>query len=193
MEILLNLLKQIFQYIVILNDKKVLGNFENTREEIKRKISKGSRSLLSELALLKKIKSEYNFKEHIFLESRKNNIKESIDLEKLNNAQLKSEDIKKSVWDNLELFRLDGVVYNQKNFKDFIINYQEVGLNFDLIYDRFVDFTCLEYEESKLEEKYPEYKILLNEFRDGILLFELTNKLVWKKSNGRYNRFTKFL
>tara|TARA_B000000532_G_scaffold241861_1_gene234894 strand:- start:4527 stop:6464 length:1938 start_codon:yes stop_codon:yes gene_type:complete len=169
-------------HIVILNDKKVLGNFENTREEIKRKISKGSRSLLSELALLKKIKSEYNFKEHIFLESRKNNIKESIDLEKLNNAQLKSEDIKKSVWDNLELFRLDGVVYNQKNFKDFIINYQQVGLNFDLIYDRFVDFTCLEYEESKLEEKYPEYKILLNEFRDGILLFELTNKLVWKKA-----------
>lgn len=169
-------------HIVILNDKKVLGTFEDTREEIKRKISKGSRSLLSELALLKKIKSEYNFNEHIFLASRKNNIKESIDLEKLNNAQLKSEDIKKSVWDNLELFRLDGVVYNQKNFKDFIINYQQVGLNFDLIYDRFVDFTCLEYEESKLEEKYPEYKILLNEFRDGILLFELTNKLVWKKA-----------
>ena len=76
---------------------------------------------------------------------------------------------------------MDGVVYNQKNFKDFILNYQQIGLNFDLIYDRFVDFTCLEYEESKLEEKYPEYKILLNEFRDGILLFELTNKLVWKK------------
>ena len=165
-----------------MNDKKVLGNFEDTREEIKRKISKGSRNILSELALLKKIKSEYNFKEHIFLDSRKNNIKESIDLEKLNNAQLKSEDIKKSVWDNLELFRLDGVVYNQKNFKDFILNYQQIGLNFDLIYDRFVDFTCLEYEESKLEEKYPEYKILLNEFRDGILLFELTNKLVWKKA-----------
>ena len=169
-------------HIVILNDKKVLGTFEDTREEIKRKISKGTRSLLSELALLKKIKSEYNFKEHVFLEARKNNLKETIDLEKLNNAQLNLEDIKKSIWDNLELFRLDGVVYNLKNFKDFIINYQQVGLNFDLLYERFVDFTCLEYEESKLEEKYPEYKILLNEFRDGILLFELTNKLVWKKA-----------
>ena len=42
-------------HIVILNDKKVLGTFEDTREEIKRKISKGSRSLLSELALLKKL------------------------------------------------------------------------------------------------------------------------------------------
>ena len=169
-------------HIVVLNDKKVLGTLEDTREEIKRKISKGSRSLLSELALLKKIKSEYNFKEHIFLEARKNNLKETIDLEKLNNAQLNLDDIKKSVWDNLELFRLDGVIYNQKNFKDFIINNQEVGLNFDLIYERFVDFTCLEYEESKLEEKYPEYKILLNEFRDGILLFELTSKLVWSKA-----------
>ena len=169
-------------HIVILNDKKVLGTLEDTREEIKRKISKGSRSLLSELALLKKIKSEYNFKEHLFLEVRKNNIKANIDLEKLNDAKLNIEDFKKSVWDNLELFRLDGVIYTQKNFKEFIINHQEVGLNFDLIYERFVDFTCLEYEESKLEKKYPEYKILLNEFRDGILLFELTSKLVWTKA-----------
>ena len=169
-------------HIVILNDKKVLNGFEETREEIKRKISKGSRSLLSELALLKKIKSEYNFKEHIFISVRKNNIKENIDLERLNNAQLNLEDLKKSVWDNLELFRLDGIIYTQKNFKDFIINNQEVGLSFDLMYERFVDFTCLEYEESKLEKKYPEYKILLNEFRDGILLFELTSKLVWTKA-----------
>ena len=40
-------------------------------------------------------------------------------------------------------------------------------------------------------KKYPEYKILLNEFRDGILLFELTSKLVGQ-SNGGYNRFTNF-
>ena len=51
-----------------------------------------------------------------------------------------------------------------------------------IFYNRFVDFTCLEYEESKLEQKYPEYKKLLNEFRDGILLFDLTTKKVWNRA-----------
>ena len=76
----------------------------------------------------------------------------------------------------IRLFTLDGISYTQKNFKDFIVENQEVGLNFDMYYNEFVDFTCLEYEESKLEQKYPEYKKLLNEFRDGILLFDLTGK-----------------
>ncbi len=169
-------------HIVLLNDKKVLSSLEETKEEIKTKINKGSRSLLSELALLRKIKTEYNFTENIFVRVRKNKIKESLDLGKLKNAQLTKEDIKKSIWDNLTLFKLDGIVYTQQNFKDFILEYQEVGLDFDLIYRRFVDFSCLEYEERNLEEKYPEYKTLLNEFRDGILLFELTSKLVWTKA-----------
>ena len=169
-------------HIVLLNDKKVLSSLEETKEEIKTKINKGSRSLLSELALLRKIKKEYNFTENIFVGARKNNIRGSLDLDKLKNAQLTKEDIKKSIWDNLELFKLDGIVYTQQNFKDFILEQQEVGLDFDLIYGRFVDFSCLEYEERNLEEKYPDYKILLNEFRDGILLFELTSKLVWTKA-----------
>ena len=169
-------------HIVILNDKKILGSLEETEEEITRKINKGSRILLSEHALLKKLKNDYNFSENKLINVRKTNIKSSLDLDKLNNSQLTNNDIKKSIWDNLELFSLDGISFTQKNFKDFIVENQEVGLNFDMLYKRFVDFTCLEYEESKLEEKYPEYKALLNEFRDGILLFDLTSKKVWTKA-----------
>ena len=168
-------------YIVILNDKKTLGSLEETKEEISRKINKGSRSLLSEY-ILKELKNDYNFSENKFINARKINIKSNLNLEKLENAQLVNSDINKSIWDNLELFTLDGISYTQKNFKDFIVENQEVGLNFDMFYNRFVDFTCLEYEESKLEQKYPEYKALLNEFRDGILLFDLTSKKVWNRA-----------
>ena len=51
-------------HIVILNDKNIIGSLDDHKEEIKRKIEKGSRSLLSEIALLKKLKSDYNFTEH---------------------------------------------------------------------------------------------------------------------------------
>ena len=169
-------------HIVILNDKKVIGSLDDHKEDIKRKIDKGSRNLLSELALLKRLKLDYNFTEHKYSKYRKNIVKESIDLDKLFAASLTNEDIKRYENDNRELFSLDGIAYTQEDFKNFILDYQESGLDFEMMYQRFVDFTCLEYEESKLEEKYPEYKTLLNEFRDGILLFDLTSKMVWTKA-----------
>ncbi|MDG2059329.1 MAG: peptidylprolyl isomerase [Flavobacteriales bacterium] len=169
-------------HIVILNDKKVIGSLDDHKEDIKRKIDKGSRNLLSELALLKRLKLDYNFNEHKYNKYRKNIVKESIDLDKLFAASLTNEDIKRYENDNRELFSLDDIVYTQEDFKNFILDYQESGLDFEMMYQRFVDFTCLEYEESKLEEKYPEYKTLLNEFRDGILLFDLTSTMVWTKA-----------
>ncbi|HOH84347.1 MAG TPA: hypothetical protein PLI16_07015, partial [Bacteroidales bacterium] len=49
-------------------------------------------------------------------------------------------------------------------------------------YDDFIDESCLQYEDSKLEQKYPEFKALMKEYRDGIMLFELTDKKVWSKA-----------
>jgi peptidyl-prolyl cis-trans isomerase SurA len=39
----------------------------------------------------------------------------------------------------------------------------------------------IDYENSVLEKKYPEFRYLLNEFHDGILLFEISEKKVWNK------------
>ena len=49
-------------------------------------------------------------------------------------------------------------------------------------YKEFVDETVINYEDANLESKYPEYRNLLKEYRDGILLFDLTDREVWSKA-----------
>ncbi|MDT8401142.1 MAG: peptidylprolyl isomerase [Bacteroidales bacterium] len=56
----------------------------------------------------------------------------------------------------------------------------EVFIN--TLLDQKVYEHLLDYENSILEQKYPEFRFLMNEFYDGILLFEISDSLIWKRS-----------
>lgn len=51
------------------------------------------------------------------------------------------------------------------------------------MYGDFVEEKCIAYEETQLETKYPEFKSLMREYEEGILLFEATKILVWDKAS----------
>lgn len=59
----------------------------------------------------------------------------------------------------------------------------ELQATTDEIYKGFVEENCIRYEEGQLEKKYPEFKSLMREYEEGILLFEATKLLVWDKAS----------
>jgi peptidyl-prolyl cis-trans isomerase SurA len=51
-----------------------------------------------------------------------------------------------------------------------------------LLYQTFADEQVLAYEESNLAEKHREYRMVVKEYREGLLLFQLMEENVWNKA-----------
>ena len=50
------------------------------------------------------------------------------------------------------------------------------------MYDQYLNYSLIEYEKTQLPNKYPEFKALLKEYRDGILLFDISDQMIWSKA-----------
>ncbi len=161
-------------HIVMLIEKFPVPEFESINLKIKQKINKSSRRDKSIQSLIKKLKNEYNFES---FPSWKKSLKRYIN------------EIEKGTWDGLLSKNLNSLImrFNNKSFYlsdfvNFIIINQAKKIKVDELFNLFSNKKILDYEESILESKYPEYKSLFNEYRDGILLFDISKIHVWQKA-----------
>ena len=86
------------------------------------------------------------------------------------------------------VFTIDGKSYSQADFLNYLEEQQKrervmpTKTYVDGKFNSFVDDMLMAYEDDQLETKYPEFRMLMKEYRDGILLFELTDQKVWSKA-----------
>lgn len=169
-------------HIVKRLDKKGLASFNDMKGDLKQRIGKDSRTQAGRASLIEKIKKENNFKENQM--SKKEFLKVIDSTVYLGRWEAK----KAEKLGNKDLFMLGSNKYTQNDFAKFIESHQTSRNKMDnnmflqQSYKDFVDETVINYEDNNLENKYPEFRNLLKEYRDGILLFDLTDQKVWSKA-----------
>lgn len=169
-------------HIIRLEKKIPLPPFSEMEQALKRKLSRDERLQISKQALSDKRKREFGFtedratKEKIFaladssLIQGKWNFKGSDELKTkilftiLNKSTPASEFIQ-MIKANHASATLAPSVYMKQ------------------LYEGFVEDKILDAEEEKLQQEHPEFRNLLTEYREGILLFDVMEKEVWNKAS----------
>lgn len=156
--------------------------FSEMKDGLEKRVSKDERSKQTQASFVSKLKVEYKFKD----KSAKGKIWFYDNLDStFFMGKFKSSDIKK----NKPMFILDKKKFTQRDFGDYMAqSYRglrsdsELKPFIDESYDTWEKATILEYEESKLADKYPAYRALVTEYHDGILLYEIMSDKVWNKA-----------
>lgn len=157
------------------------SDFETEKTRLEEKVQRDMRGKISEEIAMKRIMKENGFKENTKV---KDEFIATIDSSLIMGQYLGNDEINTQK----VLFTIGKEKCRLQEFVDYIIGNQRrkgfitpTAYAYEL-YGKFVQEKVFAYEDSKLEEKYPEFKLLVQEYHDGILLFSLMEEQVWNKA-----------
>lgn len=158
-----------------------IGSFESMKKELQSKVNRDERSKKTQDSFVAKLKKSYNYKNQSKkgLKWFEQNIDSTYYMGKWNASKLTS---------NKTLFTIDGKGFTQKQFGTYLEkNFRGIKRMpaKDLValqYKNWEKAMIIELEEGKLEAKYPEFKALMQEYHDGILLYEIMTDKVWNRA-----------
>lgn len=145
-------------------DEHPLATFDEMKSELENRIRRDpERSNSSQDAFIQKLKKEYGFTENADGKS-----------------QLEGLDLRDSAdLPDILLFSIDGHDYNMKNMRAWAENKKIRNGNCLSLFEQWTNDEVIALEDSKLEEKYPEFKYLMQEYHDGMLLFNISQEKIW--------------
>lgn len=169
-----------FHIIKLINIDSPL-NVAVSESVIKARIEKDMRSKKSEEVVVAKIKSDNKFKEY-----GKNLEKfvATVDTTIVSGMYKESPEANQKA----VLFKIGKAKYTVGDFIHFIKN-NPIPVKMTVSdcamqqYSAFVNKSVIGFEDSQLESKYEDFKYLVQEYHDGILLFDLMEKMVWNKAS----------
>lgn len=165
--------------------RKPIPAYDQAKARLKAKIQKDSRFELAKDAMVDQIKAENGFKA---MNGPLSKFGSTLDKEFLTYRWKAPVEKSKDV-----IFALGQQQHSLGDFTDYLqkesrkrMALAKTGTVVDALtsmYNEYVTETALKFEERNLEAKYPDFKDLMREYEEGILLFEITKKEVWDKAS----------
>jgi peptidyl-prolyl cis-trans isomerase SurA len=167
-------------HIIKLLGKKSPGTFEESRSFLESKINQSYLNSISKKTFVENLKKEYNFQVNQdaynwFVGHTDTLIIQG--LKKYDRTSIPDENLYSFV--NQHITTNEFADYVEKRGSLLVTKDSSEFIN-RLIETRASDH-LISYENSVLEKKYPEFRYLMNEFHDGMLLFEISGKNVWNR------------
>ena len=158
-----------------------LPPFDSLKSDLKAKIQKDDRAGVAKNMMIAKVKTQYMFKE---VPNAYKDLYAVVD----STLPMGKWSADKAKGMTKPLFTLLDKPYTQYDFAQYMEkNFRSVGRipakrMVDALYKQYVNETALNLRESRLEQEFPEFRMLMDEYKDGILLFNLTDQKVWSKA-----------
>lgn len=161
-----------------------LKDYATEKRMLEDLVRNDSRYELAQEALIERIKNEENFK--------KMDVSNEDLLNTLSKGVFRSDWQVPQSYENWDLFQINDKIYNLEDFIQFLtknidVRYQrrlvqDTEAEMGNILDRYINHELLEYEKAHLEEKYPEFREIMREYREGIMLFEISKDKIWDRA-----------
>ncbi|MCX6325426.1 MAG: peptidylprolyl isomerase [Bacteroidia bacterium] len=169
-------------HIIKLLDRKAPGSFEESKSYLESKINQSYLNSISKKTFVEKLKKEYKFKinqiaYNWFVKNTDTLIIQG--LKKYDRTNMPAEN----------LYSFANQYFTAREFANYIEKRGSMVVTKDssIFINRSIETRAadhlISYENSVLEKKFPDFRYLMNEFHDGILLFEISGKKVWNSVN----------
>ena len=170
-------------HIVKLIDRFPIKSLDEMKADLEEKVSKDERSRLITASLNEKLRKKYTVK------------RDNKEFSKVEKAV--TDDFYTKKWElptDLKAYKATLVSINEskvtdEDFLNYIKAQEKTGSTLkpvsklvDKLYTNFENEKLSGYYNDNLEKEYPEFSNIMDEYRDGLLLFDLMEKEIWDKS-----------
>ena len=170
-------------HIVQLNNKYPMKSFEEMEADLQNRISRDERSRLIQNSVTERLRKTYKIT---------TDKKVYTAIEKYFTPDFyKSSEASKNVTPsfNESLLTINQKKVSGNDFLTFIekrkqkaVEIKPISQMVSVLYQDFTDEQLNIYHNDNLENEFPEFANVMNEYRDGLLLFDLMEKEIWEKS-----------
>lgn len=171
------------------------GTYEEEQHFLENLIRTDNRYELAKRALTDQIKEQENFHDY--------------NASPAEIAEIVGGDVYRYQWEPpqnpepIRLFRLRDQDYDLTDFITYLEENRNVRMtrsssNFDpvsaikVLLKKYEEDQVLAFEKAHLEEKYPEFREIMREYREGILLFEISREKIWDRAGSDMEGLEKF-